>query len=74
MNLPCDSENFPQRGFLPIDKKGADLLFQVISKRYEKGRIILTTNKVFKGWGEIFGNDNIAASALLRESATTATS
>jgi len=37
-------------GYLPIDKQGADLLFQVISARYECGSIVLTTNKAFKQW------------------------
>ena len=52
-------------GYLPIDKKGADLLFQVISQRYERGSIILTTNKPFKKWPEIFNNDSTLASAVL---------
>lgn len=52
-------------GYLPIDKRGADLLFQVISKRYENGSIILTTNKQFKKWPEIFNNDSTLASAVL---------
>jgi DNA replication protein DnaC len=52
-------------GYLPVDKKGADLLFQVISQRYEKGSIILTTNKAFKKWPEIFSNDSTLTSAVL---------
>lgn len=52
-------------GYLPVDKKGADLLFQVISQRYEKGPIILTTNKTFKKWPEIFDNDATLTSAVL---------
>ncbi len=52
-------------GYLPIDKKGADLLFQVISGRYEQGSILLTTNKPFKQWAGIFNNDNTLASAVL---------
>ncbi len=52
-------------GYLPIDKKGADLLFQVISQRYERGSIILTTNKPFKKWPEIFNNDSTLTSAVL---------
>ena len=52
-------------GFLPIDKQGADLLFQVISGRYERGSILLTTNKPFKQWASIFNNDNTLASAVL---------
>jgi DNA replication protein DnaC len=52
-------------GFLPVDKRGADLLFQVISGRYEHGSIILTTNKVFKDWPELFNNDSTLTSAVL---------
>lgn len=52
-------------GYLPVDKKGADMLFQVISQRYEQGTIILTTNKSFKKWPEIFNNDSTLTSALL---------
>lgn len=51
-------------GYLPIDKRGANLLFQVFSSRYEKGSIMLTTNKAFKDWGDIF-NDSTTASAVL---------
>jgi len=58
--LVCD-----ELGYLPIDKRGADLLFQVISQRYERGAIVLTTNKVFKHWPSIFNNDSTLASALL---------
>jgi len=52
-------------GYLPIDKTGADLLFQVISQRYEHGSIILTTNKIYKKWPEIFNNDSTLTSAVL---------
>ncbi len=52
-------------GYLPIDKTGADLLFQVISQRYEQGAIIITTNRVFKDWPQIFNNDSTLTSALL---------
>lgn len=52
-------------GYLPIDQHGADLLFQVISQRYERGSIILTTNKPFKQWATIFNNDSTIASAVL---------
>ncbi len=52
-------------GYLPIDKHGADLLFQVISGRYERGAIILTTNKAFKQWPGIFNNDSTLTSAIL---------
>ena len=52
-------------GYLPVDRKDADLLFQVISKRYEKAPIVLTTNKSFKKWPEIFNNDTTLTSAVL---------
>ncbi len=52
-------------GYLPVDKNGADLLFQVISRRYENGSLILTTNKHFKKWPEIFNNDSTLTSAVL---------
>jgi DNA replication protein DnaC len=52
-------------GYLPIDKFGADALFQVISQRYERGSTIITTNRAFKNWPEIFNNDSTLTSALL---------
>jgi DNA replication protein DnaC len=52
-------------GYLPIDKRGADLLFQIISERYERGSIVLSTNKVFKQWPSIFNNDATLTSAIL---------
>jgi DNA replication protein DnaC len=52
-------------GYLPIDKHGADLLFQIISQRYECGSIVLSTNKVFKHWPSIFNNDATLTSAIL---------
>ena len=52
-------------GYLPLDKTGADLLFQIISHRYEKGAIVLTTNRTFKHWPEIFHNDSTITSAVL---------
>jgi len=52
-------------GYLPIDKRGADLLFQIISRRYERGSIVLTTNKVYKHWPSIFNNDSTLTSAIL---------
>ena len=52
-------------GYLPIDKQGANLLFQVISKRYETGSIILTSNRAFKDWPKVFNNDSTVTSAVL---------
>lgn len=52
-------------GYLPIDKTGADLLFQVISQRYERGSTIISTNRPYKKWPEIFNNDATLTSAIL---------
>ena len=52
-------------GYLAIDKHGGDLIFQVISERYERGAIIVTANKPFKHWPSIFNNDTTLTSALL---------
>ena len=52
-------------GYLPIDKHGADLLFQIISQRYERGATVLTTNKAYKNWPGIFNNDSTLTSAIL---------
>lgn len=52
-------------GYLPIDKRGADLLFQIVSARYERGSIIVTSNRVYKKWAEIFNHDSTLTSALL---------
>ena len=52
-------------GYLPIDKFGADCLFQIISHRYERGSTLITTNRVYKQWAGIFNNDAVLTSALL---------
>ena len=52
-------------GYLPVDQRGADLLFQVLSQRYERGSIILTSNKAFKQWPSIFNGDSTVTSAVL---------
>ncbi len=51
-------------GYLPITAGGANLFFQLINARYEKGAMILTSNCGFAEWGEIFG-DPVVATALL---------
>ena len=52
-------------GYLPIDKTGADLLFQIVSQRYERGATVITTNRVYRKWPEIFNNDATLTSAVL---------
>ena len=51
-------------GYLPIDRQGANLLFQLISRRYERGPMVLTSNQSFGSWGEVFG-DRVIATAIL---------
>jgi len=51
-------------GFKKLPNYSADDFFEVISRRYEKGSVIITTNKSFEQWGDIF-TDNILASAIL---------
>ena len=51
-------------GYLPVDKQGANLFFQLIAKRYEKHSTIITTNQTFNKWGEVF-SDNVLANAIL---------
>ncbi|MFJ3037123.1 MULTISPECIES: IS21-like element helper ATPase IstB [Streptomyces] len=51
-------------GYQPLERAEANLVFQVISKPYEKGSIILTSNKTFSEWGQVFG-DEVLATAIL---------
>ena len=51
-------------GYLPVDKQGANLFFQLITKRYENKSTIITTNMSFNKWGEVF-SDNTLANAIL---------
>lgn len=51
-------------GYLPIDRAGANLFFQLISRRYERRPMILTSNQSFGAWGEVFG-DRVIATAIL---------
>lgn len=53
-------------GFLPIDTEGANMLFQLINKRYENHSTIITTNKGFGKWHEIFGDITLANAILDR--------
>jgi DNA replication protein DnaC len=53
-----------EMGYLPLDELGATIFFQLVSARYERGSIILTSNKSYGDWGSIFG-DPIIATAIL---------
>jgi DNA replication protein DnaC len=52
-------------GYLPIDKRGADLMFQVVAARYERGSTVVSTNRRFREWGKTLDQDNILATALI---------
>ena len=53
-----------EMGYLPLDRMGASFFFQLVSRRYEKGSIIITSNRSYGDWGSIF-SDSIIASAIL---------
>ncbi len=53
-------------GYLPIDRHGADLLFQVISGRYERGSVVLTTNRAFNEWASVLNDATVAAAVIDR--------
>ncbi|MBT4851015.1 MAG: ATP-binding protein, partial [Candidatus Marinimicrobia bacterium] len=53
-------------GYLKMTRQSAELFFKLIAKRYEKGSIIVTSNKAFEQWGEIFMDDIVAAAILDR--------
>lgn len=55
-----------EMGYFPFDELSANLLFQIISKRYEHGSIIITSNKSYVEWGKIFGDDILATAVLDR--------
>ena len=52
-------------GYIPFAQEAANLFFQVVNRRYEAGSIILTSNRAFSGWGEIFGGDVVVAAAMI---------
>jgi len=52
-------------GILPIDNAGADPLVRGISQRYERGAMVIISNKAFKDWSETFNNDSTLTSAIL---------
>ena len=53
-------------GYLPVSRTGAMLFFQMISRRYERASTVLTSNKSFEEWGEIFGDEVMAAALIDR--------
>jgi DNA replication protein DnaC len=53
-------------GYLPISRTGAMLFFQLMTRRYEQASTVLTSNKGFEEWGEVFGDDVMAAALIDR--------
>ena len=53
-------------GYLPISRTGAMLFFQLMTRRHERASTVLTSNKGFEEWGEIFGDDVMAAALIDR--------
>ena len=53
-------------GYIPFDAEAANLFFQLVSSRYERGSVIVTSNKPFTAWGEIFGDAVVAAAMIDR--------
>ena len=53
-------------GYIPFDGEAANLFFQLVSARYERASVIVTSNKPFGRWGEVFGDDTVAAAMIDR--------
>jgi DNA replication protein DnaC len=59
--LVCD-----EVGYIPFDPQAANLMFMLVSRRYEHASLIVTSNKPFSAWGEIFGDDAVAVAMVDR--------
>ena len=53
-------------GYIPLDPEAANLFFQLVSARYERASLIVTSNEPFGRWGEVFGDDVVAAAMIDR--------
>jgi DNA replication protein DnaC len=53
-------------GYLPLERNTSNHFFQLVSRRYEKGSMLITTNQTVTQWGQVFGDDTIAAAVLDR--------
>src|ERR1700689_5111098 len=59
--LVCD-----EVGYIPFDPQAANLMFMLVSRRYERASLIITSNKPFSAWGEVFGDDAVAVAMIDR--------
>jgi DNA replication protein DnaC len=59
--LICD-----EVGYIPFDPQAANLMFMLVARRYERASLIVTSNKPFSAWGEIFGDDAVAIAMVDR--------
>jgi DNA replication protein DnaC len=53
-------------GYLPFERRSAHLFFQLVSRRYERGSLLMTTNQAVTQWGTVFGDEVLAAAILDR--------
>jgi DNA replication protein DnaC len=53
-------------GYLPMDQASANWIFQVVTRRYDKGSIVLTSNRGFSDWGQVFADQVVAAAIVDR--------
>jgi DNA replication protein DnaC len=53
-------------GYLPLERQAANLLFALVARRYERGSIVVTSNRSFEQWGEILGDAMVAAALIDR--------
>jgi DNA replication protein DnaC len=63
---PLPTPVIDEVGYIPFEHEAANLFFQLVSSRYERASLIVTSNKEFGRWGEVFGDDTVAAAMIDR--------
>ncbi|EQD82651.1 hypothetical protein N599_29425 [Saccharopolyspora erythraea D] len=63
---PDPATDHREVGYIPFEAEAANLFFQLVSSRYERASLIVTSNKPFGRWGEVFGDDVVAAAMIDR--------
>ena len=66
LKMPGALEAIDEIGYLPVSQTGAMLFFQLINRRYERASTVLTSNKGFEEWGQILGDEVMAAALIDR--------